>query len=425
MGKGKVESIYHKLPNGRDVTVSFDPKTWPSDIDVVGYVPLNAVLRDPKQSRRSYDPKETRQLEDSIRSCGQLDAAKVRMLTKKEKKQLPKGSIAQYFMSGGERRHRAVTVLCVPVFKIIVAEYADELEEVWAGLVDNSCRADLEPLDYAHSLEKAKSLNPGISNTALGAPIGWNPVKVGEYLSLNRLSVRGKDLLTKKELATQVAVALSKVKSGDRHVTDHALQEEVIELILENDWSADRQIVEIKKYAQIAGVYGTGARNIVRDPRKNRRLLETSLWTAAQKTDILLDLSEEERVGMFQNVSPEERQDILQAMWDRVEVILNLAEAMQVAAAKASAKKVTSGMMVAAMLPGWIAVDYFDEHNLTVDGTAVSPQKFRFLFQRGRIVGQEGPNGKLPSGLPTPDEVDRMAVEGKENFNISPRELGA
>lgn len=423
MPKAKVVSYVYPL-NGRCVEVSMDPSTWPKILEEVGFVPPDAVIRDEKQSRQIFDPEETRQIEASIKSVGQSDPAKVRLLTDEEIKELPKGSIARYFMNGGERRHRAIVTNDIPVFKIMVVEFNDEADEVMAGLVDNSCRAKLAPMDYAFALKRAKDLDPRISDANLGKQIGWNGVKVGGYISLTRLCDRAQELINTKALAVNVGTVLSKVESTDDNISDHDLQLQIIELLMENDWNSVRQIVEIKKYAEATGRFGAAKRQVARDPRKNRALLENSLWTAAQKTDILLQLSEEERVKMFTNISPEEIHDTLQAMRDRVTVIIELYEAMEIAAHNATTPKITSGEQVALMLPGWIAVDHWDEnHLLKLDGIAVSPTKYRVLVRQGRIVGQKGPNSKLPEGLPSPDELDRRAIEGEENFE--PEEVAA
>lgn len=109
-------------------------------------IPLNKIVRNENQPRTIFDPKALRELANSIRERGLMQAITVRAVGN------------TYVIVGGERRYRAHCLLRdegIPGFDSVMCEVVDIDDDEMAlqAIVENLARADLRPVEEAKAFQ--------------------------------------------------------------------------------------------------------------------------------------------------------------------------------------------------------------------------------------------------------------------------------
>lgn len=99
-------------------------------------VPINEIILNPYQPRKSFNQEKLEELSASIQEYGVIQPL---VVTKEDEK---------YVLISGERRLRAATMAGLAVVPVVLRE-ADETEKLQIAMIENLQREDLNPLEEA------------------------------------------------------------------------------------------------------------------------------------------------------------------------------------------------------------------------------------------------------------------------------------
>jgi ParB family chromosome partitioning protein len=140
------------------------------EIDIVN------IRRNPAQPRRSFDEGALRELAESLKSKGVLQAILVRPDPR---------DAGKYQIIAGERRWRAARLAGLTRIPAVVRE-ADELELLEIGIIENVQRSDLNPIDEAEAYE-ALLKRFGRTQDSLASSVGKSRAHIANTLRLLQL----------------------------------------------------------------------------------------------------------------------------------------------------------------------------------------------------------------------------------------------
>lgn len=168
----------------------------PSETDI-RTLPLAAIVPNPLQPRREFEPQELAELSASIEANGLLQPLVVRP---------EPGRTDRFQLIAGERRFRAVTSLRWEGVAAVVREVDDETLLVLA-LVENIQRSALSPLDEAEGY-RVLSERFGLAASDVARAVGKDRSTVANSLRLLKLPPSVRRLLEAGDLSAGHARAL-------------------------------------------------------------------------------------------------------------------------------------------------------------------------------------------------------------------------
>lgn len=194
-------------------------------------IPVDAVRRNPRQPRRTFDAAALDELASSISAVGVVQPVIVR--------QVDDG----YELIAGERRWRAAQRAGFTVVPAIVRQ-ASDVESLELALIENVVRQQLNPVDEAYAL-KVLLEDLGVTQENLAARVGKSrsaiankmrlldlPSVIQEYLADGSLSEgHGRALLGLSDKGSQLQLARRVIEKGlsvrqieeeVRHLSDSA-----------------------------------------------------------------------------------------------------------------------------------------------------------------------------------------------------------
>lgn len=139
-------------------------------------IAIDQIRRNPAQPRRSFDEVALRELADSLKSRGVLQAILVRPDPK---------DAGKYQIIAGERRWRAAKMAGLTTIPAIVRQ-TDELELLEIGIIENVQRSDLNPIEEAEAYE-ALMKRFGRTQDSLASSVGKSRVHITNTLRLLQL----------------------------------------------------------------------------------------------------------------------------------------------------------------------------------------------------------------------------------------------
>jgi ParB family chromosome partitioning protein len=179
-------------------------------------LPVEALVPNPQQPRRHFDPQAIEELAASIRASGVLQPLVVR----------PRGS--QYEILVGERRWRAAQQAGLAQVPAIVRE-ASDAEALELALVENLLREDLNPLEAADAYQR------------LLAEFGWTQEELARRLGKDRSSVANALRLLRLPPLIQEDLRAGRLTMGHARallgLPSPAAQLRLRQRILTQDWS--------------------------------------------------------------------------------------------------------------------------------------------------------------------------------------------
>jgi ParB family chromosome partitioning protein len=179
-------------------------------------LPVDSLVPNPQQPRKSFDPRALEELATSIRASGVLQPLVVR----------PRGS--QFEILVGERRWRAAQQAGLIRVPAIVRE-ASDAEALELGLVENLLREDLNPVEAAQAYQR------------LLAEFGWTQEELAQRLGKDRSSIANALRLLRLPEPIQEDLRTGRLTMGHARallgLPSAAAQLRLRERILSQDWS--------------------------------------------------------------------------------------------------------------------------------------------------------------------------------------------
>lgn len=179
-------------------------------------LPIESLVPNPQQPRRTFEPRALEELAQSIRTSGVLQPLVVR----------PRG--AQYEILVGERRWRAAQQAGLARVPAIIRE-ASDAEAIELALVENLLREDLNPIEEAQAYQRLLA-DFSWTQEELGRRLGKDRSSVANALRLLRLPEPIQEDLRRGRLTMGHARALLGLASAARQLR-------LREKILAQDWS--------------------------------------------------------------------------------------------------------------------------------------------------------------------------------------------
>lgn len=214
---------------------SFDPTAQQdSKVSDLRNIKVSEIAADPNQPRRHFDEAALLELSESIKKHGVLQPIVV----------TPKAG--GYVIVAGERRWRAAGMAGLDKIPALVRTLSDQ-HRLELSLIENLQRRDLNILETATAYLKLRD-QFNLTLEEIGRSVGGKSVSaISNTLRLLRLPDSVKKALAEGRMSEGQARPLVNV--------DPELIEEILPLILKEDWSARRVeqfIVQLKKGGAIA-----------------------------------------------------------------------------------------------------------------------------------------------------------------------------
>lgn len=177
---------------------------------------VEAIRRNPAQPRRTFDETALKELAESIKLRGVLQAILVRPDPNDDGK---------FQIIAGERRWRAAQMAGLKTIPAVIREL-DELELLEIGIIENVQRADLNPIEEAEAYE-ALMKRFGRTQETMAQSVGKSRVHIANTLRLLQLPE-----------AARAYVREGKITAGHaRAALGSSDPEALMDLAVKNGWS--------------------------------------------------------------------------------------------------------------------------------------------------------------------------------------------
>ena len=162
------------------------------------FIPLEKVIANPNQPRKTFDEAELEELADSIRQQGIIQP----ILAEDNED-------GTYTIIAGERRTRAARIAGLAEVPVILRRYSEEKRMV-VSLIENIQRANLNPIEEAAAYRQLMELE-NLSQEEAAAKVGKNRATVANALRLLKLPPDMQESIQKSELSPGHARAVLSV----------------------------------------------------------------------------------------------------------------------------------------------------------------------------------------------------------------------
>lgn len=158
-------------------------------------LPLNEIVPNKEQPRKTFDEDALSELADSIRQHGVLQPLLVRPL--------PSGG---YQLVAGERRWRASRMAELKEVPVVIKELSD-IETMEIAIIENLQREDLNPIEEAEGLQ-ALIDRCGFTQEAVALSVGKSRPAIANSLRLLKLPAEVRDMTRNGDISAGHARAL-------------------------------------------------------------------------------------------------------------------------------------------------------------------------------------------------------------------------
>ena len=166
-------------------------------------LPISAVIPNPDQPRKRFEPQALAELAASIKLNGLIQPITVRAL--------PDG---RYMIVAGERRWRAHLLAGLDAIEANLIDITDSERDILA-IVENLQRADITPLEEGRAFQRV--LDTGVTAEELAHRLGLKQAwRITDRTSLLRLNPPYLDLLEKGHLSPSQGFELARLSPQDQ-----------------------------------------------------------------------------------------------------------------------------------------------------------------------------------------------------------------
>lgn len=201
-------------------------------VNVILHIPVNSIRANPFQPRVDFDEIKLQELADSIKVHGLIQPITVRHVGE-----------SRYELISGERRLRACKMAGIQTIPAYIREVNDE-DVIAMALVENIQREQLNPIEtalgYQRLIEECELTQEEVANR-----VGKNRTTVTNMLRLLNLPPVIQSALKRNSISIGHARALITVDN-------FRIQEQLLDKIIENDWSV-RQVEQAVKQHTLRG----------------------------------------------------------------------------------------------------------------------------------------------------------------------------
>ncbi len=181
-----------RMPKGLDILM-FENKV--DDLISPGTLPLNEIIPNKDQPRKTFDEGALQELADSITQHGVLQPLLVRPLLS-----------GGYQLVAGERRWRASRIAGLKEVPVIIKELSDS-EAMQIAIIENLQREDLNPIEEAEGIQ-ALIDKCGFTQEEAAVSVGKSRPAITNSLRLLRLPVEVREMTKNGEISAGHARAL-------------------------------------------------------------------------------------------------------------------------------------------------------------------------------------------------------------------------
>lgn len=200
-------------------------------------LPLNEIVPNKEQPRKTFDEGALQELADSIKQHGVLQPLLVRPL--------PAGG---YQLVAGERRWRASRIAGLKEVPVVIKELSD-VETMEIAIIENLQREDLNPIEEAEGLQ-ALIDRCGFTQEEVAVSVGKSRPAIANSLRLLKLPQEVRDMTRNGEISAGHARALLAFDN-------EAMIYEAAESIIRNNLT----VRDVERMAKIAEKTGTTTRS--------------------------------------------------------------------------------------------------------------------------------------------------------------------
>jgi ParB family chromosome partitioning protein len=198
----------------------------------VTYLPINAIIPNPRQPRTSINPEELQELADSIREHGIIQP----LIVSHE----PDGN--HYVLIAGERRLEAARLAKLDSIPVILRQVNDQ-DRLELALIENVQRADLMPLETAEAYRHLHE-EFNLSHEEISRRVGKSRVSVSNTMRLLKLPDKVKTALLQGSISEGHARAMLALTSPQAQLA-------VLEVIERNGLNVRQTEELVRKYGGV------------------------------------------------------------------------------------------------------------------------------------------------------------------------------
>ncbi len=214
------------------------------DSDAVLQLPLEEIVPNKDQPRKTFDEASLEELAESIKKHGVLQPLLVRPI--------PQGG---YQLVAGERRWRASREAGLKEVPVIIRELSDT-ETMEIAIIENLQREDLNPIEEAEGLQ-ALVERCGLTQEQVAASVGKSRPAITNSLRLLKLPEKVREMTRKGELSAGHARALLAFEDDD-----------VILDIAQNIVKNNLTVRDIEKLAKVKNKSGESSGEVLKRVKK-------------------------------------------------------------------------------------------------------------------------------------------------------------
>lgn len=391
--------IAYDVPNLGLVTVSLDPASWPRESRALAYVPRWTIVPDPEQARDAddFDEESLKSLGDNIKTNGQAEVMKVRLLTLEEQQKfaLTDGRLPVYMIVSGERRWRSTApeMADVPILEVRVAHYKNAADQFLDGFIINEDRQNYGPMSLARSLARILREKCDGNVSELCRVTRKNRTTVDMYLRFNEMAPEVFPYLSlKRAEQDRMGLGVASIPSKLSHMQQRKYLGPLM-VTKEAGETVTQQIRWLTEKLAETG-HGSGAGS---GPRPGRpmeyrarflRLIENTRTAAV----VIMGASTANFTLGFKDMDAEEALKSLQTYDAMLEWLMKVRERF----VGVLTTKQSFGERNQALLPGWRMAEFREKPSAPFEKRLVSATRYQELLNIGAHRWQI-------EGLPDPD----------------------